>query len=119
MKIVCLMTKTIMIVAIATAFIAGSALTSIMSDFQAEAKEKATLDDVLNSLSVIDDGVTDIKSTLDFVDGTVNDIKTTTDDTNNDVGIIDGNVDDIKSAQVVAKSILCGIATSPDGCFGP
>jgi len=25
-------------------------------------------------------------------------------------------VDDIKSAQVVSKNILCGIATSPTGC---
>ncbi len=111
--------KTLLVLAFAATFLAGAAIFGAISDYEAEAKPKepkppfippifkpmnATLFEIQAQLDELQDDVDAVSAKQDFL--------------STDISVIDDGVNDIKSAQVVSKSILCGIATSPD-CLGP
>ena len=109
------MTKTIMILTIVVAFFVGTSMSFVVSNFEAEAKKeenKGIGTSPITQLAVIQAQLADIQVVVDETQAK----QDLLDDAIAEVG---EGVDDIKSSQVVAKNILCGIATSPTGCLGP
>ena len=128
------------VLAIAVAFMVGTTMSFVVSDFEAEAKKGENqgigTSPIFEDLNAIRTQLDAIQATqtidgeshdeehaiwIDFsstISEDVTEIKETTDDTSGDVGIIKLDVTDIISKQIVSKKILCGIATSPD-CIGP
>jgi len=131
------------VLAITVAFMVGTTMSFVVSDFEAEAKKgenqgigTSPNDEILAMLVALEEQVLVLDGNIDEIQaagdihGEESDdshdtigsgllaIETTTDSTNSDVGIIKLDVTDIISKQIVSKKILCGIATSPD-CLGP
>jgi len=92
--------KTIMILAIATAFLAGSAITSVMSEFEAEAKEKASIEDVL---AAVIEGFGSTGNDHGVIEGKVDAV---TSSTGNDHGVIIGKVDTVDGKADGIKSVV-------------
>ena len=97
---------------VALAFVAGSIMTGTMAD-AAKGKPFQEVLDAIAGLQTSVDGI-DI-SGLD-ISGLAT--QSSVDDISTALNNLQSDVDDIRSAQIVSKSILCGIATSPD-CIGP
>jgi len=114
--------KTLLVLAFAATFLAGAAIFGAISDYEAEAKPKkkcppdCIIEPILKPMNFtlfqIQAQVEDLQDELDAISAKQNLISA-------DISVIDDGVNDIKSAQVVSKNILCGIATSPAGCLGP
>ncbi len=101
------MTKTILILAIAAAFVAGTLMAN----------------PVVEAASPVVGLLTDSIFGLEAIKNAINGIDTSGLATQSSVDALQADVDDIKSAQatqiqadVVLKNIVCGIATSPAGC---
>ena len=101
------MNKTIIAGLVALAFVAGSIMTGTMAD----AAKGKPFQEVL-------DAIAGLQTSVDGIDPSGVATQSSVDDISTALGNLQSDVDDIKLAQVVAKSILCGIATSPD-CIGP
>jgi len=116
---VSLMTKTIMILAFAATFLAGAAVFGVFSDYEAEAKPKdpkpPSIPPIFKPMNAT---LFEIKAQLDDLEDDVDLVTAKQDLLSAEIAVVDDGVNDIKSEHLVSKSILCGIATSPD-CIGP
>ncbi len=113
--------KTILVLAFAVTFLAGAAVFGSISDYEAEAKPKPkcppdcpSLPPILKPMNVT---LFEIQAQMDDMQDELDAINAKQDVLSVDLSVIDDGVNDIKSAQVVSKNILCGIATSPTGCL--
>jgi len=105
------------LLAISVVLVAGSLAVSpiaIAGDDEDDDDEddKASLDDVLAALG-------NLQSDVDGIDTSGLATQSSVDDVLAALGNLQSDVDDLKTQHVISKNILCGIATSPDGCLGP
>ncbi len=109
--------KTMLVLAFAATFIAGAAVFGAISDYEAEAKPKdpkpPTIPPIFKPINAT---LFEIQAQLDELQDDVDAVSAKQNLISADISVIDDGVNDIKSAQVVSKNILCGIATSPTGC---
>ncbi len=111
--------KTILVLAFAVTFLAGATVVGIFSDYEAEAKPKEPKPPFIDPISeALDATFLEIQAQLDDLQDDLDAVSEKQDFLSADISVIDDGVNEIKSAQAVSKSILCGIATSPD-CIGP
>jgi len=107
------MTKTIIILSIVAAFMVGTSMSFVVSNFEAEAKKEVNPGigtSPIAQLAVIQAQLADIQMVVD-------ETQAKQDLLDDAIAEVAEGVDDIKLEQFVSKNILCGIATSPTGCL--